>query len=103
MYPSTKSIFDVSQMVVKSGRKIRSKSVRQMLAWSHYKFEQHLKQVSREKRCIGSYLQRILHQWELVPVVAISIKIWVEARYTNAPYCGNVVNRDWGGAFNIML
>jgi len=35
--------FDVSQMVVKSTRKIRSKSVRQMLSWAHYRFEMFLK------------------------------------------------------------
>jgi putative transposase len=35
--------FETSQMVVKSGRKIRAKSVRQMLTLSHYKFKQFLK------------------------------------------------------------
>ncbi len=35
--------FEVSEMVVKSSRKIRSKSVRQMLNWSHYRFKQFLK------------------------------------------------------------
>jgi len=35
--------FDVSQMVVKSTRKLRSKSVRQMLSWAHYRFERFLK------------------------------------------------------------
>lgn len=35
--------FEVSQMVVKSSRKLRSKSVRQMLSWAHYRFEMFLK------------------------------------------------------------
>jgi putative transposase len=34
--------FESSQMVSKSRRKIRSKSVRQMLSLSHYQFKQHL-------------------------------------------------------------
>jgi putative transposase len=48
--------FDSSQMVMKkrSGkkRKINSKSVRQMLTLSHYKFEQHLKQAAQRKGVI---------------------------------------------------
>ena len=35
--------FEVSEMVVKNSRKIRSKSVRQMLNWSHYRFKEFLK------------------------------------------------------------
>ncbi|GGA21973.1 hypothetical protein CYANOKiyG1_37040 [Okeania sp. KiyG1] len=35
--------FEVSQMIIKSSRKLRSKSVRQMLNWAHYRFELFLK------------------------------------------------------------
>ncbi|WP_419547940.1 zinc ribbon domain-containing protein [Microcystis sp.] len=35
--------FEVSEMVLRSGRKIKSKSVRQMLTWSHYRFKMFLK------------------------------------------------------------
>ncbi len=35
--------FDVSRMVIKRARKLRSKSVRQMLSWAHYRFELFLK------------------------------------------------------------
>jgi putative transposase len=31
--------FETSQMVLKKSRKIRSKSVRQMLTWAHYRFK----------------------------------------------------------------
>jgi len=34
---------EVSQMTIKSSRKLRSKSVRQMLNWAHYRFEMSLK------------------------------------------------------------
>jgi len=40
--------FEVSQMVVKSTRNLRSKSVRQMLSWAHYRFEMFLKQKAFE-------------------------------------------------------
>ena len=35
--------FEVSGMVVKKARKLRSKSVRQMLTWAHHRFKQFLK------------------------------------------------------------
>ncbi|WP_124974951.1 RNA-guided endonuclease InsQ/TnpB family protein [Aphanothece sacrum] len=35
--------FEVSEMVLKNSRKIRTKSVRQMLSWSHYRFSEFLK------------------------------------------------------------
>lgn len=41
--------FDTSQMVVKSKRRIRKKSVRQMLTLSHYKFKQRL--LEKAKQC----------------------------------------------------
>ncbi len=40
--------FEVSQMTIKSNRKLRSKSVRQMLTWAHYRFEQFLKHKANE-------------------------------------------------------
>ncbi|MGK7924541.1 MAG: RNA-guided endonuclease InsQ/TnpB family protein [Spirulina sp.] len=40
--------FEVSQMILKSSRKIRAKSVRQMLSWSHYRFECFLKHKAKE-------------------------------------------------------
>ena len=41
--------FDTSQMVVKSKRRLRKKSVRQMLTLSHYKFKQRL--LEKAKQC----------------------------------------------------
>ncbi|GGA41850.1 hypothetical protein CYANOKiyG1_60380 [Okeania sp. KiyG1] len=40
--------FEVSQMTIKSSRKLRSKSVRQMLNWAHYRFELFLKHKAAE-------------------------------------------------------
>lgn len=40
--------FETSQMAKRSKRKLRSKSVRAMLTWSHYKFKMRLKHKARE-------------------------------------------------------
>ena len=39
---------EVSQMTIKSNRKLRSFAVRQMLTWTHYRFEQFLKHKANE-------------------------------------------------------
>lgn len=44
--------FETSEMVMRGKRKIRSKSVRQMLTLSHYKFKQFLKHKANETGCI---------------------------------------------------
>ncbi|WP_293080866.1 hypothetical protein [Okeania sp. SIO3B5] len=41
-------IFEVSLMRTKSSRELRSKSVRQMLNWAHYRFELFLKHKAAE-------------------------------------------------------
>ncbi|MCC3619115.1 transposase, partial [Microcoleus sp. PH2017_38_RDM_U_B] len=41
--------FEISQMVVKSKRKLRTKTARQMLTWGHYRFECHLKQSAKKR------------------------------------------------------
>ena len=40
--------FKTSQMVRRDQRKLRSKTVRQMLTWSHYRFRQRLLSKARE-------------------------------------------------------
>lgn len=94
--------FDTSQMVIKKKRKIKTKSVRQMLTWSHYKFEQHLKQAAARKNvlvvlCNESYTSKTCTRCGHVNNKLGGSKIH------KCPNCGNKVNRDWGGAFNIML
>ena len=46
--------FDTSQMVIKSQRKLKKKSVRQMLTLSHYKFKQRL--LEKAKQCRKSVI-----------------------------------------------
>ncbi len=94
--------FDTSEMVGKPKRKIRKKSVGQMLTWSHYKFEQHLKQAAKRKNvlvvlCNESYTSKTCTRCGHTHTKLGGSKIH------KCPNCGMSVNRDWGGAFNIML
>ncbi|QOV22994.1 RNA-guided endonuclease InsQ/TnpB family protein [Anabaenopsis elenkinii] len=98
--------FDSSQMVIKrrSGkkRKINSKSVRQMLTLSHYKFEQHLKQAAQRKGvivvlCNESYTSKTCGNCGHVHHKLGGHKIF------KCPHCGIQVYRDVNGARNILL
>ncbi len=44
--------FESSQMVLKQQRKINSKTARNMLTWSHFRFAQHLTQMAARNNCI---------------------------------------------------
>lgn len=98
--------FDSSQMVIKkrSGkkRKINSKSVRQMLSLSHYKFEQHLKQAASRKGvivilCNESYTSKTCGNCGHVHHKLGGNKVF------KCPHCGIQISRDVNGARNILL
>ncbi|MDR9896457.1 transposase [Aetokthonos hydrillicola Thurmond2011] len=98
--------FDSSQMVIKkrSGKKrrINSKSVRQMLTLSHYRFEQHLKQAALKKGviivlCNESYTSKTCGNCGHVHHKLGGNKIF------KCPHCGINVSRDVNGARNILL
>lgn len=98
--------FDSSLMVIKkrSGnqRKINSKSVRQMLTLSHYRFEQHLKQAASRKGvivvlCNESYTSKTCGNCGHVHHKLGGNKIF------KCPHCGTQISRDANGARNILL
>jgi putative transposase len=98
--------FDSSQMVIKkrSGkkRKINSKSARQMLTLSHYKFEQHLKQAALLKGvivvlCNESYTSKSCGNCGHVHHKLGGNKVF------KCPHCGIQISRDVNGARNILL
>jgi putative transposase len=43
--------FEVSQMVSRTGRRLRSKTVRAMLSWAHFRFKQTMKSVGERYSC----------------------------------------------------
>ncbi len=98
--------FDSSQMVIKkrSGkkRKINSKSVRQMLTLSHYRFEQHLKGAALRKGvivvlCNESYTSKTCGNCGHIHHKLGGNKIF------KCPHCGIQISRDVNGARNILL
>ncbi len=98
--------FDSIQMVCKINgkgkkRKINSKSARQMLTLSHYKFEQHLKQAAQRKGvivvlCNESYTSKSCGACGHIYEIGSS-------KTHNCPNCGTKTSRDVNGARNIML
>ncbi|XZF64490.1 MAG: RNA-guided endonuclease InsQ/TnpB family protein [Gloeotrichia echinulata DVL01] len=98
--------FDSSQMVIKkrSGkkRKINSKSVRQMLTLSHYKFEKYLQQAALRKGvivvlCNESYTSKTCGNCGHINYKLGGKKVF------KCPHCGSQMNRDVNGARNILL
>jgi putative transposase len=94
--------FNSSEMVLKSRGKLNSKSVRNLLTWSHYRFAQHLMQQAERKgvlviRCNESYTSKTCpHCGEIHEKLGGS-------KVFKCPHCGYTAPRDWVGARNIML
>ena len=93
--------FETSQMVSKSRRKLRNKSVRQMLTLSHYEFKIFLKWKAWEQSktvidCNEAYTSKTV-SWtgEIVKVGG--------ARTIKSPSTGYKMNRDLNGARGIFL
>ena len=90
-------------MVTRAQRKIGSKTARQMLTWSHYRFQQRLVNKTREYRnsqviiCDEAYTSKTcgccgqLHE-----------KLGGSKTF-RCPHCGVVMDRDMNGARNILL
>jgi putative transposase len=93
--------FETSQMVSKSRRKLRNKTVRQILTLSHYEFKNFLKWKAWEKSkvvidCCEAYTSKTV-SWtgELVKVGG--------ARVIKSPSTGYKMDRDLNGARGIFL
>ncbi len=98
--------FDSSQMVIKKRngkkRRINSKSVRQMLTLSHYRFERHLQQAASKKGvlvvlCNESYTSKTCGSCGHLHHKLGGAKIF------KCPHCGILISRDVNGARNILL
>ena len=94
--------FEVSEMVVKNSGKIRSKSVRQMLNWSHYRFKEFLKHKAFEtgKRvidCCEAYTSKTV-SWTGELVQNLGGKKVIKSQFEN-----KAMDRDLNGARGIFL
>src|SRR6185369_8669496 len=91
--------------MVKSGgfRKIQSKTARQMMTWSHFRFRQHLLHKSREYPwckvviCTEEYTSKTCGCCGV-----INPKLGGQKTF-NCTSCGSVIDRDVNGARNILL
>lgn len=94
--------FETSQMVLRFRRRIRSKTARNMLTLSHYKFAQHLTQMGNKKgnlvvRCNESYTSKTCPECGHIHNNLGGSKVF------HCPNCGYKAPRDFNGARNIML
>lgn len=94
--------FETSQMVSKSKRKLRNKSVRQMLTLSHYEFKQFLKWKAWEKSkividCNEAYTSKTV-SWTGEVINNLGGAKIVKSKQT-----GMSMNRDLNGARGIFL
>ena len=94
--------FETSQMVAKSKRKIRSKTVRQMLGWSHYRFSQILAnqaELTHTRLIEGSeaYTSKTCTKCGHIHTTLGGSKVF------KCPECAHKLPRDWNGALGFML
>jgi putative transposase len=94
--------FETSQMVVKSQRKIHTKTARQMLTWGHYRFECHLKQVAK-KRGVAVIDVNESYTSKTCTKCGYKHDKLGGSKTFKCPNCGHIHDRDWGGARNIMI
>ncbi|WP_334310752.1 zinc ribbon domain-containing protein, partial [Anabaenopsis arnoldii] len=94
--------FETSQMSQKAKRRIRSKSVRQMLTLSHYRFKCFLKHKAFETNKVvmdvnEAYTSKTV-SWtgEIIPNLG-------GAKFVKSPSDGRVMSRDINGARGIFL
>ena len=94
--------FETSQMVRAQQRKIRSKTARNMLTWSHFRFANHLTQMAARNNCIvvrcnESYSSKTCPECGNIHERLGSSKVF------KCPHCGYKADRDANGARNIMI
>lgn len=94
--------FESSQMVAKTSRKIRSKTVRSMLTWAHYRFKQVLKHQASKRGCVVLDVGEA-HTSKTCGKCGHRHAKLGGSKVHKCPNCGTESPRDGNGARNIML
>lgn len=97
--------FETSQMVAKTGtkkRKINSKTVRQMLRWSHYRFKQTLKFQAFKRGCTVLDVTEEYTSKTCTKCGHVHVNLGSSKKF-KCPECGYKLPRDWNGALGIFL
>ena len=94
--------FEVSQMVRKQDRKIRSTTARQMMTWAHYRFRERLIHKCRQYNCKVAIVNEAYTSKTCSCCGALHNKL-AGSKVFKCPTCGVVMDRDANGAKNIFL
>ena len=95
--------FESSHMVKRTNRKIRTKTVRQMLCWRHYAFKERIKQVAARFTNVEIY-ERPEHYTSKTCTECRNIKHNLGgAKIYKCQCCNLKVDRDVNGARNIFI
>ncbi len=94
--------FETRQMTKKKKRKIRSKTARQMLTWSHYRFKQVLKNRAELSGCQVIDVTEEFTSKTCTKCGHIHTKLGGKKVF-KCPECGHEINRDFNGALGILL
>lgn len=96
--------FETSQMVLRGYRRIKSNTVRKMLTWSHYSFQQHLLHKAKE---FGVRVEIVTEEYTSKTCGrcgTLHHKLGGQKVFKCPnPQCRLVIDRDWNGARNIFL
>ena len=94
--------FETSQMVIKSKRKLKSKSARAMITWAFYQFSETLQHLCNR---YGSKLVRVTEEYTSKTCTRcghVHHKLGGNKTF-KCPSCGYTIKRDFQGAFGIFL
>ena len=89
-------------MVVKKKRKLRSKTARNMLTWSHYKFKQTLKFHAIKRDCVVHDVTEEYTSKTCSKCGHVHERLAGNKKF-KCPNCGHEIPRDWNGAINIFI
>lgn len=94
--------FETSQMVIKTSRKLHSKTARAMMSWAFYQFSQILQHLCNR---YGSKLVRITEEYTSKTCTKCGHvhKKLGSSKIFNCPECGYEIPRDFNGALGIFL
>lgn len=95
--------FETSQMVIKRQRKIRSRTVRQMLTWKHYTFKQLLINKAREYPWVKVVVVDEAYTSKTCTSCGVINEKLGGSKVFKCKHCKMVLDRDYNGARNIFL
>jgi putative transposase len=95
--------FKTKNMVKRGFRKIHSKTARQMMTWSHYRFRQYLLHKSREYPWCKVVICTEEYTSKTCGCCGVINKNLGSSKTFRCPSCGATIDRDVNGARNVLL